>query len=73
MFNTILGAGAASRYGSGSGSDQKTGSVRLRLRLRNTGFNSLVLTSTSFMDNFAQVCSVVKKTVFPFKNYDFKM
>jgi hypothetical protein len=29
MFNTIVGAGAASRYGSGS--DQK-----MRLRLRNT-------------------------------------
>jgi hypothetical protein len=32
MFITIVGAGAASRYGSGS--DQK-----MRLRLRNTGIN----------------------------------
>jgi hypothetical protein len=31
MINTIVGAGAASRYGSGSGSDQM-----MRLRLRNT-------------------------------------
>jgi hypothetical protein len=36
MFNTIVGAGAASRYGSGSGSDQK---MRLRIQLSNTDFN----------------------------------
>jgi hypothetical protein len=35
MFNTIVGAGAASRYGSGSGSGQK-----MRLRLRNTAFKA---------------------------------
>jgi hypothetical protein len=35
MCNTIVGAGAASRYGPGSGSDQE-----MRLRLRNTDFDT---------------------------------
>jgi hypothetical protein len=54
MFNTIVGAGAASRYGTGS--DQK-----MRLRLRNTGFN-IGSTKKKFVMLFTVVQEVSPKT-----------
>jgi hypothetical protein len=54
MFNIIVGAGAASCYGSGSGSDQK-----MRLRLRNTASDSLD-TAKPLMEFFIKVRTLVR-------------